>query len=211
MLAFASFMFVIPICRAWGVDSNRHGFMTYILCCPMGTWDALAPKPGPAIFGGDWIDMGDKQANFPGTGFTSWGAAVDFCIAQGAEGLCPLDTICPDGAGAPPFGGRRSGGTGDDQWAPYGGDGQNKWVQTGQGCVSSADTNCAGNTCMSHSSIASGDPHWGTAGARQNTCKPPRYCWHLGCILQEASLRTGVDPTGSKTVGEQGYLDWILW
>lgn len=43
---------------------------------------------------------------------SSWGAAVDYCVAQGATGLCPLDTYCPDGAGSQPFGGTRQG----NQW-----------------------------------------------------------------------------------------------
>ena len=78
--------------RAWGLDSNRHGFMTYILCCPQGTWDLLAPEPGPPIVGGDWIFMGTNQADFPESGYGTWGAAVDFCIAQGGDDLCPFDS-----------------------------------------------------------------------------------------------------------------------
>ena len=66
--------------------------MTYILCCPQGTWDLLAPEPGPPIVGGDWIFMGTNQADFPESGYGTWGAAVDFCIAQGGDDLCPFDS-----------------------------------------------------------------------------------------------------------------------
>ena len=51
---------------AWGLDSNRHGFMTYILCCPQGTQDAIdAAKPAvlPAIFTGDWKETDAANGN----------------------------------------------------------------------------------------------------------------------------------------------------
>ena len=111
---------------AWGVDESRHGFMQYILCCEMGTTEALRQQ-GPLRFGvseegqlGEWINANGA--------YNSWGAAVDFCIAHGADDLCPLDTYCPDGAGNPPYAGRRTGRNGDDQWAPYGGDGDNRYL-----------------------------------------------------------------------------------
>jgi hypothetical protein len=83
-----------------------------------------------AIFTGDWI-------NVPGTNdFDTWGGAVDFCIAQGANDLCSYDVYCPDGAGSPPFGGLRVGKINNadlkDQWSPISGEGQNVWVQTGE-------------------------------------------------------------------------------
>jgi len=60
--------------------------------------------------------------------FTGWGAAVDYCIAQGTSGVCPLATYCPNGPGGEPAGGRRSG----DQWSPYIAPGRvNRWVQVG--------------------------------------------------------------------------------
>jgi hypothetical protein len=110
---------------AWGVDESRHGFMQYILCCEMGTTEALRQQ-GPLRFGvseegqlGEWINANGE--------YNSWGAAVDFCIAHGADDLCPLDMYCPDGAGNPPYAGRRVGRNGDDQWAPYGGGGDNRY------------------------------------------------------------------------------------
>ena len=64
-----------------------------------------------------------------------------------------------DGGGSAPFNGRRVGRTGDDQWAPFGGDGENRWVQTG---IWGGDL---GNTCLGHHEIAGGahgNPGWGT-------------------------------------------------
>ena len=48
-----------------GQDSNRHGFMTYILCCPTGTADKLAAARGepPAIFTGDWMETDAANGN----------------------------------------------------------------------------------------------------------------------------------------------------
>ena len=134
--------------------------MTYILCCPQGTQDAIdAAKPAiqPPIFTGDWMET--DAAN--GNGYPTWGAAVDWCVAQGAEDLCPFDVYCPDGVSDAPFGGRRVGRTGDDQWAPYSGDGTNRWVQTG---IWGGNPS---NTCMGHHQIAGGvhgNPGWGTDG-----------------------------------------------
>ena len=87
--------------------------------------------------------------------YNSWGGAVDYCVAHGAEDLCPLTTICPDGPGAAPVGGRRTGRNGDDQWTPYGGDGDNRWVQTG---VWGGDPQ---NTCTGHHVLAGDNPAWG--------------------------------------------------
>jgi hypothetical protein len=54
-------------------------------------------RSGGTIFGGDWIQ--NPKSFGPTPGYNSWGEAVDFCIAQGAQGLCPYDVYCPDGAG----------------------------------------------------------------------------------------------------------------
>ena len=62
---------------AWGLDSNRHGFMTYILCCPAGASDKALVLP--PIFTGDWMQGQDSSTD----GYGSWGAAVDWCVAQG--------------------------------------------------------------------------------------------------------------------------------
>ena len=73
-----------------------------------------------------------------------------------------ISAYCPNGPGGEPFEGVRSGGTGNDQWAPYSGDGQNAWVQTGTWVSSDP-----GNRCMTHHSInsgAHGRPGWGTNG-----------------------------------------------
>ena len=61
--------------------------------------------------------------------WTTWGAAMDWCAAQeDATELCTLDVYCPDGVGADPFGGARTG----DRWAPYLIEGRlNTWVQVG--------------------------------------------------------------------------------
>jgi hypothetical protein len=143
--------------------------MTFILCCPLGTADALAPPlVPPAITTGDWIDTSGAYA--------SWGAAVDFCIAQGGVDLCPYEVYCPDGAGTAPFNGRRVGRTGDDQWAPFGGDGENRWVQTG---VWGGDN---GNTCLGHHQIqggAHGNPGWGTGN--QGVADAGYLDWVLCC------------------------------
>eukprot|EP01050_Picozoa_sp_SAG11_P005438 SAG11_NODE_384_length_9897_cov_11.158502_6_plen_236_part_00 len=116
-----------------GVDESRHGFMQYILCCELGTTDALRAQ-GRLRFAVDEAPQAGEWIHAAGA-YNSWGAAVDFCVAHGAEDLCPLETYCPNGAGMAPYGGRRSGRNGDDQWAPYGGDGDNRWVQTGTWCV----------------------------------------------------------------------------
>ena len=109
---------------AWGLDETRYGFMQYILCCEIGTTEALRDQ-GRLRFAvdeegqvGEWIESDGA--------FDSWGGAVDFCVAHGAEDLCPLDTYCAAGAGNAPYGGRRVGRNGNDQWAPYGGDGDNR-------------------------------------------------------------------------------------
>jgi hypothetical protein len=84
------------------------------------------------------FDQGEGALPHPGgmtTGFedasgsfTGWGAAVDYCIAQGTSGVCPLATYCPNGPGGEPAGGRRPG----DQWSPYIAPGRvNRWVQVG--------------------------------------------------------------------------------
>ena len=92
-----------------GTSEGRHGFMTFILCCPIGTTDSLSTPTGPTdIVTGDWIEASGA--------YNSWGAAVDFCIAQGGTDLCPFEVYCPDGISAAPFGGRRVGSNGDDQW-----------------------------------------------------------------------------------------------
>jgi hypothetical protein len=94
-----------------------------------------------------WFD-----ANEPSWTGTTWGAGVDFCIAQGKE-LCPYEVICPEGGGSPPVGGTKSG----DKWSPMS-DGANRWVQVG---VWNGD---ATNTCLGHHEIAGGvhgDPAWG--------------------------------------------------
>ena len=124
----------------WDTDGVCPGldcraFMTFILCCPVGTQSALRPPPiPPAVVGRDWIantggDSGDAGAD----GFISYAGALEFCAANGGDDICPYDVICPDGAGSPPYKGRRSTSkaAGNDQWAPYSGDGDNKWVQTG--------------------------------------------------------------------------------
>ena len=65
-------------------------YRTYILCCPIGTNDALgrAGLP-PAIVTGDWMATNGD--------YISWGAAVDWCVAQGGTDLCPYDVYCPNG------------------------------------------------------------------------------------------------------------------
>ena len=91
----------------------------------------------------------------------TWGAAVDWSVAAGAQDLCPFEVYCPDGVSDAPFGGRRVGRTGDDQWAPYSGDGTNRWVQTG---IWGGNPS---NTCQGHHQIAGGahgNPGWGTDG-----------------------------------------------
>ena len=155
---------------AWGMDGSRHGFMTYILCCPLGTAAALAPPAvPPPVFSGDWLATNGA--------YNSWGAAVDWCIAQGAEDLCPYEVYCPDGGGSAPFNGRRVGRTGDDQWAPFGGDGENRWVQTG---IWGGDL---GNTCLGHHQIAGGvhgNPGWGTGN--QGVADAGYLDWVLCCV-----------------------------
>jgi len=139
---------------AWGLDGSRHAFMKYILCCPAGASNKALILP--PIFTGDWMQGQDTAP-----GYGTWGASVDWCVAQGAADLCPYEVYCPDGGGAPPFRGRRVGGTGDDQWAPFSGDGTNRWVQTG---IWGGDP---ANTCLGHHQIADGihgDPGWGTDG-----------------------------------------------
>ena len=152
---------------AWGQDGSRHGFMKHILCCPVGM--AARSSGGPTtIHTGDWMATAG--------GYNSWGAAVDWCIAQGARNLCPYEVYCPDGAGSPPYNGRRVGGTGDDQWAPYGGDGENRWVQTG---VWQSDP---GNTCLGHHEIADGrhgNPGWGSGD--QGVADAGYLDWVLCC------------------------------
>jgi hypothetical protein len=54
--------------------------MTYVLCCPIGTAAFLASKAAEATVFGDWME---------GSNFDGWGSAVDYCIAQGADDLCP--------------------------------------------------------------------------------------------------------------------------
>ena len=98
------------------------------------------------IKGSKWIDGKGK--------FKSWGTAVDLCIKLGTKGLCPINAYCPSGAGSPPFKGTRAG----DAWAPYGGDGTNRWVQVG---TWSGDKS---NTCLGHHQIRGGrygNPGWG--------------------------------------------------
>ena len=74
--------------------------MTFILCCPPNWADILAGRRGPSqILGGNWIDMGTNQGNFPEMGYGTWGAAVDFCVSQvwdsqidffGPQAPCPV-------------------------------------------------------------------------------------------------------------------------
>jgi len=147
--------------------------MTFILCCPVGTYAKLRPPPiPPRVISGDWMDS-ERSYN-------SWAGAVEFCVAQSSGAaladLCPYDTYCPDGPGSPPYKGRRQGGTGDDQWAPYGGDGDNRWVQTG---IWGGDP---GNTCMGHHQIAGGvhgNPGWGTGN--QGVADAGYLDWVLCC------------------------------
>ena len=119
-------------------------------------------------------------------------------VSQGADDLCPLEVYCPDGAGSAPFGGRRQGGTGDDQWAPYGSDGANRWVQTG---IWGGDP---GNTCMGHHQIAGG-VHGNPVRSR---------CLFSLCLASAHTERMDVVAQGWGTdgqwVADAGYLDWIL-
>ena len=86
--------------------------------CLFDNGEAALPHPGGATSG-----FQDASG-----AFTGWGGAVDYCISQGASGVCPLATYCPNGPGGEPAGGRRRG----DQWAPYLAPGRvNKWVQVG--------------------------------------------------------------------------------
>ena len=106
----------------------------------------------------------------------TWGAAVDWCVAAGAQDLCPFEVYCPDGVSDAPFGGRRTGRTGDDQWAPYSGDGTNRWVQTG---IWGGDN---GNTCLGHHQIQGGvhgNPGWGTGN--QGVADAGYLDWVLCC------------------------------
>ena len=126
---------------AWGLDETRYGFMQYILCCEIGTTEALRDQ-GRLRFAvdeegqvGEWIESDGA--------FDSWGGAVDFCVAHGAEDLCPLDTYCAAGAGSAPYGGRRVGRNGNDQWAPYGGDGDNRCVLWLLACMHALEAQCA--------------------------------------------------------------------
>ena len=149
----------------WGEDGSRHGFMNWVLCCAQLP---PPPPPLPLIFSGDWINAAGA--------YNSWGAATDYCIAQGAEDLCPFEVYCPDGGAAAPFGGRQAGRNGDDQWAPFGGDGSNRWVQTG---IWNGDP---GNTCLGHHQIsggAHGNPGWGTGN--QGVADAGYMDWVLCC------------------------------
>lgn len=162
---------------AWGVDESRHGFMQYILCCEIGTTEALRQQ-GPLRFGvseegqlGEWINSNGA--------YNSWGAAVDFCIAHGADDLCPLDTYCPDGAGNAPYAGRRVGRNGDDQWAPYGGDGDNR---CGWRCLLSVVRRIGGygraDCCVCCDWLQLGT-NWDLAGRRrQHVSNAPRTSGH---------------------------------
>jgi hypothetical protein len=133
---------ILPGDPAWGTVDGTNGWQGWVLCCPNGANDP--PFTLPAIFTGDWI-----KPTQPGA-YMSWGSAIDFCIAQGAEDVCPFAVYCPDGGGVAPFGGRRTGRTGNDQWAPISGQGPNVWVQTG---IWGGDP---GNTCLGHHQIAGG-------------------------------------------------------
>ena len=149
----------------WGEDGSRHGFMNWVLCCAQLP---PPPPPLPLIFSGDWINAAGA--------YNSWGAATDYCIAQGAEDLCPFEVYCPDGASSAPFGGRQAGRNGDDQWAPFGGDGSNRWVQTG------IWNGNPGNTCLGHHQIsggAHGNPGWGTGN--QGVADAGYMDWVLCC------------------------------
>jgi hypothetical protein len=116
----------------------------------------------------------------------SWGGAVDYCIAHGAQGLCPLTTICPDGPGAAPVGGRRTGQTipgqtsGDDQWTPYGGDGDNRWVQTGVWLETS-------------------DPHWDP----QTTCTEFQ-------VLNVVNVAEYGGVSAAAPCTDRCYIDWVM-
>ena len=73
--------------------------MTFILCCPPNWADILAGRRGPSqILGGNWIDMGTNQGNFPEMGYGTWGAAVDFCVSQ--VSCREMPALCL----SPPFG-----------------------------------------------------------------------------------------------------------
>lgn len=61
--------------------------MTFILCCSIGTADSLAPPLiPPAILGSAWIATAGA--------YNSWATAVDYCVAQGGEDLCPWNVYC---------------------------------------------------------------------------------------------------------------------
>ena len=118
---------------------------------------------------------------------SGWGQAVDYCILQGAEGLCPLSTYCPDGPGAQPFGGRRTG----NQWAPYMAAGKtNKWVQVG---TFSSDLR---NTCMNHNALLGSvfdDPDWGVDSAEASA--RTEVGWVM-CCTQGTRCMAGEDCGG---------------
>eukprot|EP01043_Picozoa_sp_COSAG02_P057026 COSAG02_NODE_6857_length_3324_cov_17.657674_2_plen_808_part_01 len=143
---------------------------------------------------GESVGFQDASGQFDQT---SWGAAVDYCIAQGTGGLCPLSTYCPDGPGSPPFGGTRQG----NQWAPYVAPGKtNKWVQVG---VYGTDPD---NTCRNHNQLLGSvfnDPTWGADSAEVSAGR--QVGWIMCCseASQTARCLAG-DDCGGQVMKECG-------
>eukprot|EP01052_Picozoa_sp_SAG31_P005939 SAG31_NODE_269_length_18741_cov_11.185441_3_plen_321_part_00 len=163
------------------VWTGEHGECTAGACqCADGWSGDRCETKCASIAHGDWIH-GD-----PGyvTDENIWRSAVDFCVEQGADGICPLEIYCPEGQGFPPVGGTRVG----DQWAPYGGDGENRWVQVGSEiwpvCMVHQDLATAGFSGFS-ATYSNGNPQWGDNG---------RY-------ITSPAQRPG---------GDQFYTAWVL-
>ena len=78
----------------WDTDGVCPGldcraFMTFILCCPVGTYAKLRPPPiPPRVISGDWM-ASDRSYN-------SWAGAVEFCVAQSSGGLSHVTSNVSD-------------------------------------------------------------------------------------------------------------------
>ena len=113
--------------------------------------------------------------------------AVSFCTDKGME-LASKTDYCSS-SGATPFGGVK---TGEDQWAPFSGGGNEKWIQIG----THNDALCQTHM-QRHGVPPGGNPPWDADGAKQ-----PWEANYILCVIQPKVMYGPPDTANVKDYAE---------
>lgn len=133
----------------WGLTRDRSNFHGPIYC----TGTPLRQTP---------VTLSTRTSGW------SWAQSNNICRGNEMQ-LCNFMSLCPDGQGSIPLGGKLQG----DIWVPFGGESDNSWVQFG---------NAGWPACNRHTEIPGGAagapygrPEWGEQSGTQ-AFHGPLYC-----------------------------------